>query len=280
MPRHFWIVLFALLLVGAPVAAEQPDDDEENTVEVSGVGEFGYVDPLYHTIQYGEDGTTFDYVDQGGQDVLFPFGRLSAELEVGERHTFILLYQPLQFDTRVRLRRDVVVDEATFEEGTPVDLLYNFPFYRATYLYDLVDAQRSSLGVGGSLQIRNATISFETADGMLRRENRDTGLVPLLQLRGDRSVGDDWWIGTEVGGFYAPIQYLNLSDTDVMGAIWDASLRAGVDVADRTDVFLNARYLGGAARGTSESEERPGDGFVENWLHLVTLSVGADFEIR
>lgn len=41
--------------------------------------------------------------------------------------------------------------------------------------------------------------------------------------------------------------------------------------------FLNLRYLGGGAVGTSD-DEGPGDGYVRNWLHFTTVSVGLIYE--
>ena len=43
----------------------------ESSVEI---GFFGF---FYHKVQFGESGTYFDYVKDGGQDVWFPFRRLS-----------------------------------------------------------------------------------------------------------------------------------------------------------------------------------------------------------
>ena len=271
--------MLIILLVAAPAAAQPPaPDDDDRSVEISATAEFGFNAPLYHRIQYGQDGTYFDYVDEGGQGVLFPFQRYSAELGLGDRHSVVFLWQPLELDTRARLDRDVDVYDVTFAEETPVDLLYSFPFYRVSYLYDLLDADRTSLELGASLQIRNATISFETADGTLRREQRDVGLVPIIKTRVRHQFPSNWWIGAEADGFYAPIRYLNISDQDVTGAILDASIRAGYEISDDIDPFLNIRYLGGGSEGTSErqADEQPGDGFTRNWLNFLTVSLGVE----
>jgi hypothetical protein len=39
-------------------------------------------------------------------------------------------------------------------------------------------------------------------------------------------------------------------------------------------VFLNVRYLGGGAEGQSDNSTPPGDGYVSNWLHFLTVSAG------
>jgi hypothetical protein len=57
-------------------------------------------------------------------------------------------------------------------------------------------------------------------------------------------------------------------------SILDASLRGGFSPRENLDVFLNVRYLGGGAVGTEEDFPGPGDGYVRNWLHTVSVSLG------
>lgn len=273
----------AMITFGAATSAvAQEDGVDDRASEVSLVAELGVNAPVYHTVQFGEDGTSFDYVEEGGQGVLFSFERFSVEAVLGDRHRVIFLWQPLAIETDVRMRRDVVVDGATFEEGTPVRLTYRFPFYRASYLFDLVDRERTEFSIGGSLQLRNATIAFASADGELRRERRNVGPVPILKFRYRHETESGWWYGAEADGFYAPIRYLNLSDSDVIGWIVDASARFGRRVTDDVALFLNARYLGGGADGTSngDAEVTPSDGYTRNVLNFVTLSLGFEYRFR
>src|SRR5690606_14264022 len=44
-------------------------------------GELGALGVLYHHLQFGKDGTSFDLRRDGRQDTMFLFGRLSTELE-------------------------------------------------------------------------------------------------------------------------------------------------------------------------------------------------------
>jgi hypothetical protein len=237
--------------------------------------ELGFIAPLYHRIQYSEAGTYFDYVGEGGQNVLFPYSRWTAEMRLGGRHHVGFLFQPLTLETEVRLNRDIVVDDAIFPEGRPVELLYNFPYYRTTYLYDLIDDPRREFSIGGGLQIRNATISFQTADGELRRDRRDVGFVPLLKVRAHQPLGREWFAGGEAAGFYAPVRYLNIRDVDVVGAILDANLLVGRRVDRHVDALLTIRYVGGGSEGTSNRRpEEPGDGFTRNWLHAMSVALG------
>jgi len=248
--------------------------------DISVHAELGFLAVLSHRIQLSKSGTYLNYRDNGGQDVLFAVSRFSLDLTLYERHVVTLLYQPLSLETTARFDSDIVIDELLFPAGTPVDLVYRFPFYRASWMYDLFKGKRYELALGLSLQIRNATITFASLDGTLYRDSRGVGLVPLLKLRGRYTFDSGVWIGTEIDGIYAPISYLNGDDNDVTGAFLDANIRSGVPVLfNRGALFLNLRYLGGGAEGTSDDDSGPGDGFVKNWLHFLTVTVGATLEL-
>lgn len=247
-------------------------------VQVSATAEYGLSGFAAHTIQFGKSGTKFDYVKEGGQNVLFFFSRYSMDLALYKRHVVTFLYQPLSPETQVLLDRNVKVDALTFPKDTALNLRYGFDFYRLSYAYDLLgDNCPHELLLGVSLQLRNATITFTSADGSLRRAKRDLGPVPLLRARGRYAFESRWWIGGEVDGFYAPIKYINGGSSDVEGAIVDLSARAGYQVRKFMDVFLNLRYLAGGASGTSKDKEDRADGYVSNWLHVITLSIGVNY---
>jgi hypothetical protein len=264
------LLMIAVVCVQGSMAAD--------VVQFRGIAEFGFLSVMSHTIQFGKNGTEFDYVENGGQDVLFPAARFSAEMDIGRRNTFILLYQPLQLETQDLLKRDLTVDNLTFPGSTGLKCLYGFSFYRASYLRELMaDNARFNLALGLTLQIRNATISFESTDGTGYRTNRNVGLVPALKARGRMNLTDRFFFGMEVDGIYAPVSYLNGSDNEIVGAILDASLRAGARVKPGI-LFVNARYLGGGATGTSTDDVWPGDGYVKNWLHFLIVSTGFIYE--
>lgn len=248
------------------------DPDAPYSLRLS--AELGFLFPVSHTIQFGNGGTKIDYVAEGGQDNLVPFARISADLELFDHHKITFLYQPLQLDTIKATARDIQVDEVVFRKGTPVRYVYGFDFWRLSYLYDFVAGDSTELGIGASLQIRNATIGFESLDGTQSRYKRNIGPVPVLKARAMHMFGDHFWIGAEADGFYAPIKYINGSDSDVEGAILDASVRAGLALTPGVESFVNLRYLGGGAVGTSNNDNTPGDGYSDNWLHFVSLSLG------
>ncbi|MEL6593619.1 MAG: hypothetical protein AAFQ68_26195, partial [Bacteroidota bacterium] len=132
--------------------------------------------------------------------------------------------------------------------------------------------------LGATVQIRNATISFQSLDGSLFRTDRNVGIVPAIKFRGGSSIGRLFYWEIEGDGMYAPVSYLNGSDNEVVGAILDASTRFGAKMRGADGLFLNLRYLGGGAVGTSTDDEGPGDGYVRNWLHFLTVGVGYRYQ--
>jgi hypothetical protein len=226
-------------------------------------------------VQFGDNGTYFNYVRQGGQDNLFLVTRLSAELTILSRHSIVFLYQPLALETRAQLERELRVDEARFAQGTGVTFRYGFPFYRASYLYDVLPDERRELAFGVSAQIRNATIEFSEIGGSTFKSYRDIGFVPLLKARGRYTWPSGEFAGFEIDGIYAPIRGANGSDNEVTGALLDASIRAGVAWHDNSRLFVNLRYIAGGSTGRGDPEAFS-DGVAKNWLHIMTLSMGAE----
>ncbi len=236
--------------------------------------ELGFTGIFKHNVQFDSQGTNFDYVEDGNQNIAFPFVRLTTDLTLFDRHTVILLYQPFTVETDVLLEEDLVVDKETFAAGTPMNLLYGFDFWRVSYLYDVLAASKHELSFGLSIQWRNATIRFRSKDGDKLRVNQGPGPVPILKARYRYAFDNGLWLGSEIDGFYASSAYINGGDNDFEGAILDASLRVGLSFSDAFDGFLNLRYLGGGGSGTSDDKPGPGDGYTKNWLHTGTLSLG------
>jgi len=235
--------------------------------------ELGFLAVLSHRIQFGRQGTYFDYVADGGQDNLVFVARASIEVELARQHNLTFLYQPLELETRVQLARELVVDEVRFATGTPMRLKYAFPYYRFSYMFDFLADDRRELAFGLSAQIRNATIEFASQDGTLLTSNRNIGFVPLLKARGRYTFDNGVFIGHEIDGIYAPIRGVNGSDNEVTGALVDASVRVGLKLPYRSEAFLNVRYLAGGAVG--QSDPKPfADGYTKNWLQFMTVSLG------
>ncbi len=282
-----WILSCFLILFVATNAQAMESAEPEKTSETSETSwfqlrtivELGFVAPLSHKIQQGKNGTYFDYVNDGGQDNLFNFARASVEAKFNKRHIVTFLLQPLDLQSRVALKDDLIVQNVTFPAGTALDLRYGFPYYRLSYMYDILGSDRTELAFGASFQFRNATIDFTSVDGSLIYTSRDVGPVPILKMRFTHHLDNGLWFGFEADGFYAPGAIFNLRDNDVLGAILDASLRVGLRTSDRYDTFLNMRYVGGGSDGTNDNPNKPGDGYTKNWIHLATVSLGVTYDL-
>jgi hypothetical protein len=269
------IAMYAFVFSPHLMAEKTESAGTAPSFQFRGIAEAGFLAVLSHQVQFGKDGTDFDYVADGGQDVLFPVTRFSVEMDVGSRNTFILLYQPLRIESQAFLEKDAVFDGLTFSGSTGINCLYSFPFYRASYLREfLPDSRRYKFAAGLSLQIRNALISFESTDGTRYRTNGGIGLVPAFKLRSKANLDKRFYIELEADGIYAPVSYLNGSTNEIVGAILDAGLRIGAKVREPGTVFVGVRYLGGGATGTSTQDVWPGDGYVRNWLHFLIVSTG------
>lgn len=272
--RRYLVALLmgaGLMAAAAPAAAQEP---KPRFAEVRLTLEMGFLAPASHTIQYGKNGTKFDYIDEGGQDTLFFFARPTAELHLARRHALVFLYQPLNLTGKVTLRRDVLIDERLFPRDATLNVRYGFDFWRLSYLYDLSRRPWREIAIGASMQIRNAAVVFSTPDGSLSRSFRNIGPVPALKARTEWRLRAGFFVGGELDFMYAPVKYLNGGKSDVEGAIVDANVRAGYRFRPGSDLFLNVRYLGGGASGTSPNAETLGDGYVSNWLHFLTVSLG------
>jgi hypothetical protein len=278
MSRYGYLVLIALLAAAASPVAASWLNDPDNKFEVRLAPEMGFLGVIKHTIQFGQQGTKFDYVADGGQDILFPYRRMSAELHLKPRHTIVLLYQPIDVRTETYLLAPLVLDSDTFPAGTAMDLRYGFDFYRVSYQYDFWPEPDRELAVGLSMQVRDASISFVPKDGSNARVYQDLGPVPILRFRGRLPLTGSSWVGTEIDGFYAQGKVVTGSsnvESSFRGAILDASLRYGLSLNESVDAFINARYIGGGASGQqSEPEIANTDGYTDNWLGTVSLSVG------
>lgn len=235
--------------------------------------ELGFLAVLSHRVQFGKEGTYFDYVRHGGQDNLFFVTRLGVDVELNRKHILTFLYQPLELNTRTQLAVDLRVDEALFSRGTPMNFRYAFPYYRLSYMYDFLPGDGRELALGLSAQIRNATIEFASEDGALFKRYGDVGFVPLLKSRGRFGFRNGMFVGHEIDAIYAPIRGVNGSDNEVTGALVDASLRVGFKLPHQSEIFLNLRYLAGGATGQGDPEDFS-DGKTKNWLQFMTVSLG------
>ncbi len=269
-----------------------------NTPEfgISARAEVGILKVLSHRIQLGEDGGVrdtadpstlepFDYVFNGGQDVLFSYSRYQVDLRA-RRNTISLLYQPLSLETQTVIPdgREVVANGVVFasnaENSAGLNLLYGFDFWRLSWRYNLLRSRRADLAAGLSLQIRNASIRFASADGSQLAVSQNLGPVPAIKLVGGLNLSARNRIEFEADGFYASSAFFNGASFEFEGSILDTSL-TWVRRSSAFDGLLTLRFIGGGARGTDQTAvfwtegSSVGSGFTDNFLTSMALSVGA-----
>ncbi len=285
MKRSLLIVVLAVAAAGT-VSAQTMNGTSLLTPPGAGYrltleSELGIAKVLLNTIQIGQNGSPFDYVTQGGEELLVPFSRYQAELSIGKRNHVILLYQPLllQTESRVPAGKSVTIDDVTFGPNTNLALTYSFPFWRISYLYDVVSNPRFVLGLGGSLQLRNASIRFANTDGSQLTVSQNLGPVPILKVRARYNLPSGVFFEGVADGFYATSAFFNGASFSFTGSILDASLRSGIELQKGAEAFINLRFLGGTATGNSQyagtywSDAR--STYTDNKLATLELTLGA-----
>jgi len=244
--------------------------------------EQGAIAILSHTYQNGNfknENGTFDFVKQGGQDNIYPFSRYAIGATIADNHRVWLTYQPLNLVTNVYFKNAVTIGDDTFGPNEAMELTYSFPFYRATYTYDLLSKYDNAyLGVGIAMQIRNVSIRFIPLDGSDAFVAQNVGLVPALALYSEYRFPFGLKLSADIAGSYANSSFFNGATYSFSGSILDASLRMAYDLPKGFAVFGALRYFGGTSDGTrgnaadtwTESDER----YSSNNIATMTASVG------
>lgn len=259
------LTIMAVLLLSISTTAfassnESLINNTDDPVQFFAEFEQGLVSVRSHTIQIGGDGygDLFNYVTQGGQDVLFPFQRATVGAVINKRHRVSFLYQPLEINTIVPFEDEVMIDGKTFgdnsnnyADATPVELKYGFPFWRVTYSYDVLDRDDMTLGLGAALQIRNASIIFKEVAGSKVSVSQNVGPVPALNIFYMWATPVGINLTVDITGSYASSALINGADFDFEGSLLDASIRGGYRVKHNMEIFANIRFLGGTSKGNS-----------------------------
>ncbi|MEO0289349.1 MAG: hypothetical protein ABIN00_06895 [candidate division WOR-3 bacterium] len=247
-------------------------NENESRIKIYPVYEKGFLNVFFHKIQFGKDCTYFDYVKDGNQSNLYPFERFSVEISINEKHILTFLYQPLTLKTEAFLFDTILVDSVIFPKNSNMEFVYSFDFYRISYIYNILTFNRNKIYAGLSFQLRNAFISFSDQKNLVTNSN--IGPVPIFKFKTESELGTRFFLENEFDGFYASGKYITGSKYDFVGAIFDMSTRFVYNVNSFSKIFLNFRYLGGGAEGTNKDDNSRYDGYVKNWLHTFSISLG------
>ncbi len=269
----FLIIILSLSLSLTAFSQTENNEVISNNINLSLSFEAGFLGALHHTIQFGDDGTRFNYIEEGSQDIIFLFERYTANLNLFRKHSIVFLYQPLILQTQAVANQDIQVEDVIFSTGTGLNLTYSFSFWRVSYLYHIIENNSLTWSVGASLQIRSASIIFESSEGDNIVVNQNIGPVPILKTFLEYRMVNNLFFGLEIDGFYASAPIANGSDISFVGYIIDASIRAGYNINNDISTFFNIRILGGGADGYEGGEVIP-ENYTYNKLFVMTFTLG------
>jgi opacity protein-like surface antigen len=127
----------------------------------------------------GLEGTLFSYA-KDFQNPIKPLLRVRASYQFGEtnRHVLSFLAAPLQYSCTGSFEDTVIFNSKTFTPGATVEGFYKFSGYRLTYRYMLCHSEKLQLGLGLTVNYRDAEFSLKQGSQYERNYNR--GFVPLI----------------------------------------------------------------------------------------------------
>lgn len=238
-----------VVALGVPPALAAQDAPRRFAVEV----EAGAVWQSYNDVEIPNDGsaTRFSLATLAGNGP-WPASRVYVTWQSGVRHGFRLLAAPLTIKGNGTPEVPLRFAGATYDAGTPLRATYTFNSYRVTYRYRLKDSDRSTLWVGFTGKIRDATIALEQGATASRKD--DLGFVPLLHVSGTWRVSRDWRVAL---------------DADALaggpGRAEDVAIRVSRPLGERWSVQGGYRLVEGGADVD--------DVYTFAWLHYAVLAI-------
>lgn len=196
--------------------------------------ETGLVFTGYNDVRIpGDQGTLFSLKDDLRSDAAF-FSRVRLSYTVKSRHTFSLLYAPLETKSEGSMSKDVFFEGVEFPANTKIDGTYKFNSYRLTYRYDLVQNPGFEFGLGFTAKIRDAKIALSSPG--LESEKTNVGFVPIINFRLFYPVNDKFGLLLEGDALAAP-----------QGRAEDVLFAGTFDLSDRLGIRAGYRILEGGA---------------------------------
>ena len=100
---------------------------------------------------------------------------------IKSRHTFSLLYAPLETKSKGSIGRDILFAGELFPANTDLEATYKFNSYRLTYRYEIVKNPGLEFGLGFTAKIRDAKIALSSPGTASEKTN--VGFVPIINFR-------------------------------------------------------------------------------------------------
>lgn len=164
--------------------------------------ESGYVLTLYNDVRIpGDKGTFFSLSDDLRANPKL-FYRLKGSYTINSRHTFAVLYAPLQIKSEGSLPKDILFEGVVFAANSPLKSTYKFNSYRLTYRYEFFQNPKFEFGLGLTAKIRDAKIAISSAG--LESEKTNVGFVPIINFRFLYKIDDVFGILLDGDALAAP----------------------------------------------------------------------------
>ena len=181
----------------------------------------------------GDEGTFFSLKDDLIPKTEF-FYRLRLNYTIKSRHTFSLLYAPLETTSEGSVANDIFFEGVVFPANTDLTGTYKFNSYRLTYRYDIVRKPRFEFGLGLTAKIRDAEIALSSTG--LASSKTNVGFVPIINFRLLWKVGDKFGLLLDGDALAAP-----------QGRAEDVQIAATYNLSDSFRIRAGYRILEGGA---------------------------------
>lgn len=150
------------------------------------IAEYGPVYTLRNVARIpGDSGTYLNLRNLIGRNEASNASRVQIEVPV-RKGTFRLYYAPLSIHGQGSLAEASTFKDVTFAAGVPTDVLYEFHSYRFTYRKPWKTTAGWQLELGGTMKVRDATISLSQPTVSAAKAN--IGWVPLVHIAGKRQL--------------------------------------------------------------------------------------------
>ena len=133
----------------------------------------------------GDSGTYLSLKPLTGNNSPSNSSRVQVILPV-KQGTFRLYYAPLVIHGQGLLKQPTTFSESQFLPDIPTDALYEFRSYRVTYRRPWKKTDGWSLEIGGTVKVRDATISLRQAG--VSGADSNVGWVPLVHISGSKTL--------------------------------------------------------------------------------------------
>jgi hypothetical protein len=127
----------------------------------------------------GTEGTLFSYA-KDFNNPLKPLIRIRTNYAFGtnNKHIISFLAAPLEYTTSGTLNNPITFNSVVFDAQKETQGFYKFNGYRLTYRYQWLQSEKITLGLGLTLNYRDAAFSLKQENLYERNYNR--GFVPLI----------------------------------------------------------------------------------------------------